>query len=180
MKVCIACSHGGHLTEMLYLMDVFAGHEIVFITYDNFRTRNLKYKHYLFPNFGEKPWKMLFNLPGLIGIMLREKPDIVFSNGAEIAIPIFYIGKLLGKKNIFVECYTRVDMPTVTGRIVYPVCDLFLVLWPDLLARYGKKARYLGGLLVFGKPSETGITPGTGRLASTGKDAGEAKPQIVA
>ena len=62
MKIALICSHGGHLTELLYLMDAFDGHDKFFITYDNIRTRNLKYRKYLFPNFGEKPYKMFFNI----------------------------------------------------------------------------------------------------------------------
>lgn len=146
MKVCLVCSHGGHLTEMLYLLEVFEREEIFFVTYDSPRTQNLDYKKYLFPNFGERPLELLKNLHKIIKIIVKEKPDIIFSNGAEIAIPFFYLGKLFGKKTIFIECYTRINNPTVTGTFVYPVSDLFFVLWPELLNKYRKKAQYIGGI----------------------------------
>lgn len=147
MKIALVCSHGGHLTELLYLMEAFDGYDLFFVTYDSPRTRAMKYKKYLFPNFGEKPLEMFKNLPGFLSIMLKERPDVIVSNGAELAIPFFYIAKLLRIKTVFIECYTRVNEPTITGKIVYPVADLFLVLWRDMLKKYGKKAQYWGGLI---------------------------------
>lgn len=153
MKIALICSHGGHLTEMLYLIDSFKEHDIFFVTYDNIRTRDLGYKKYLFPNFGEKPYKMFLNIFKIINMLLKEKPDIIVSNGAEIAIPFFYLGKLLRIKTIFIECYTRIDTPTITGKLVYPVSTLFLVLWSEMLSKYGKKAEYWGGIFKLDKSS---------------------------
>ncbi|NJE12861.1 PssD/Cps14F family polysaccharide biosynthesis glycosyltransferase [Thermococcus sp. LS2] len=146
MKIALVCSHGGHLTEMLYLMDAFRGHDVFFITYNHPRTKALPYRKYLFPNFGENPFRVISHLPEIIRVIAREKPDVMVSNGAEIAIPFFYLGKILGIKTIFIECYTRVNEPTITGKLVYPISDYFFVLWPEMLQRYGKKAKYVGGL----------------------------------
>ncbi|MBO8175037.1 MAG: hypothetical protein H0Z18_07245 [Thermococcus sp.] len=146
MKIALVCSHGGHLTEMLYLIDAFKGHEVFFITYDHPRTRALKYKKYLFPNFGRNPIRIIIDLPKIAKVLAKEKPDIIVSNGAEIAIPFFYLGRIIGAKTVFIECYTRIYRPTITGKIVYPVSNYFIVLWSEMLSKYGKKARYFGGL----------------------------------
>lgn len=150
MKIALVCSHGGHLTEMIYLAEAFEGYDIFFVTYDCPRTQALRYRKYLFRNFGEKKIEMIKNIPKILKILLKERPKIIVSNGAELAIPFFYFAKLFKMKTIFIECYTRIDEPTVTGRVVYPVSDLFLVLWPDMLAKYGKKANYWGGLFEVG------------------------------
>ena len=154
MKVCLICSHGGHLTEILQLIDAFEEHDVFFVTYESERTNNLKYKKYLFPNFGENPLELLKHLPKIISMIFKEKPDIIVSNGAEIAIPFFYLGKILRIKTIFIECYTRIDEPTISGKIVYPVSNLFLVLWPELLKKYGRKAQYWGDLFKIGRSKE--------------------------
>lgn len=191
MKIALICSHGGHLTEMTYMMDAFAEHDIFFITYENIRTRNLHYRKYLFPNFGKKPYKMLLNLPKIINILLKEKPDVILSNGAEIAIPFFYLGRLLRKRTVFIECYTRIDTPTVTGKLVYPVSQLFLVLWPEMLTFYGKKAEYWGNMFNIGeavtpeRPEEqilviTGMHSGFNRLVKKVDEiAGEIPEKII-
>jgi UDP-N-acetylglucosamine:LPS N-acetylglucosamine transferase len=146
MKICIVCSHGGHLTEALEMMAAFDGHETFFVTYDSVRTRELE-RVYLLPYIGLNPIKMLACLPKMWRVLWRERPDILFSTGSEIAIPVFYLAKLLRIKTIYVETCSRVHMPTGTGRMVYPISDLFLVQWKELLSVYGPKAQYRGGLL---------------------------------
>jgi len=146
MKICLACSHGGHLAEMLHLQEAFEGHETFFITYDSVRTRELERK-YLLKNIGKNPLLMAYAFVSILKILRREKPKLIISTGAEIAIPAFYLAKLFRIKTIFIESWTRVVQPTGTGRIVYPVSDVFLVQWERLLAKYGKKAKYEGAII---------------------------------
>jgi len=149
-KICVVCAHGGHLTEALYLQDAFQGHEVFFITYKGIRSASLDRK-YLFDDPGVGYLRVMARLlayvPALFRIIKRERPDLILSTGGEIAIPVFYIAKLFGSKAIFVETWTRIHFPTWTGKLVYPVSDLFLVQWPELLKRYGKKAAYVGGIV---------------------------------
>ena len=61
--------------------------------------------------------------------------------------PGFFLGKYLFRaKLIFMETATRVVRPSGTGRLLYPIADLFLVQWPAMLKEVGPKARYLGGV----------------------------------
>ena len=131
---------------MLRLMEAFEGHETFFATYDSARTRELERK-YLLKNIGRSPWRMLTAGFAAFRILLREKPDLVVSTGSEIAIPFFYIARLLRVRTLFIESWTRVIEPSGTGRLVYPASDVFLVQWPALLDKYGRKARYEGGIL---------------------------------
>ena len=146
MKICLVCSHGGHLTEILQLMDAFENCDVFFITYDGLRTRKLK-NAYLFDNLGEKPIKLISSLPRMFKILIREKPKVVISTGAEIAIPVFYMAKLLRIETIFIESWCKVYEPSTTGKLIYPIADVFLVQWKKLLELYGKKARYEGAVI---------------------------------
>ncbi|MBT9141203.1 MAG: UDP-N-acetylglucosamine--N-acetylmuramyl-(pentapeptide) pyrophosphoryl-undecaprenol N-acetylglucosamine transferase [Dehalococcoidia bacterium] len=146
MKICLVCSHGGHLTELLYLMEAFEQHETFFITYDSARTRRLEHK-YLLNNIGKNPLRMLSATFAIFKILWQERPDLIVSTGAEVAIPAFYLARLFRIKTIFIESWTRVVQPTGTGRLVYPVSDVFLVQWEQLLSKYGKKAKYEGGIV---------------------------------
>lgn len=146
MKICLICSHGGHLTEILQLKEAFEGHETFFITYDSVRTRQLEHK-YLLRNIGTNPVIMASASLSTLRILLKEKPRLIISTGSEIAIPAFYLAKLLRIKTVFIESWTRVDRPTGTGKIVYSVSDLFLVQWESLLKKYGRKAKYEGAIL---------------------------------
>ena len=145
MKICLTCSHGGHLTEILQLMDAFKGHDVFFITYEGLRTRELDNK-YTMKNLGKNPLRFLVSVPKVFKILLREKPDIIISTGSEIAIPVFYVARILGIRTMFIESLCRVKEPSLSGRIVYPVSGVFLVQWKQLLDKFGKKAQYWGSV----------------------------------
>jgi len=147
MKIGLVCSHGGHLTELLYLLEAFEGHEIFFITYESQRTRVLPHRKYLLDNIGTSPLKMGSALLKISGILLKERPEVIVSTGSEIAIPAFYVAKLMRIRTIFIESWCRVTTRSGTGKLVYPVSDQFLVQWPDLLRLYGSKARYVGAVI---------------------------------
>ena len=148
MKLALVCSHGGHLTEMSMLLPAFWGHERFFITYRCARTEALvgRERVYLLPNNGTNPLLMTLAFLMAMWILLRERPSVVVSTGAEVAIPFCWVGKLLGARVIFIEGWHRVRTRSGTGPLVYPVADLFLVQWPDLLRLYGPKAHYAGGV----------------------------------
>lgn len=145
-KVVLVSSAGGHLAELLEIWDAFEGHEVVHITYRSVMTERLD-RAYLFENIGTSPWKALRSVWPIFHILRREEPDAVVSTGAEIAVVVFYLAKLLRIRTLFIESWTRVTEPTRTGRLVYPICDAFLVQWPDMLPAYGSKARYRGAIL---------------------------------
>jgi len=148
MKICLVCSHGGHLTETLRLLEAFEGHDIFFATYHSSRNEELIKiaRVYSTQNIGSNIWRMLKAIPWALGILLKEKPNVIFSLGAEVAIPFFYLGKLLRTRTIFVESWSRLSSPSGTGRIVYPVSDVFLLQWEQMLKQCGKKARYEGAI----------------------------------
>ena len=78
-------------------------------------------------------------------IFLREKPDIVISTGADTAIPFCMIAKLFGKKIVFIESFCRIKEPSVSGRIMYKISDLFLVQWKENL-KFFPKAKFAGSV----------------------------------
>jgi|TARA_B100000315_G_C14511491_1_gene557178 UDP-N-acetylglucosamine:LPS N-acetylglucosamine transferase len=154
MKICVPTGISGHLTEVLYLIEAFEGHDVFFIVTDGPRGRTLPYRTYVFPWEMASSWSVLKNmfhqlwaLPRMFFVLWKERPDIIFSTGAEFALPFFFIGKLLGAQGIFVESLTRVHMPSLSGRLVYPICKLFLVQQPELLSHYGRKASYEGSII---------------------------------
>jgi hypothetical protein len=59
MKIALISSYGGHLNEIMQIVDVFTSYDYFFITYDNFRTRGMEEKKYLMENIGTNPIKMI-------------------------------------------------------------------------------------------------------------------------
>lgn len=93
--------------------------------------------------------KVFFNMfPAtlqLFKLLLKARPQAVISAGPSQAIPLFWLAKLLRIKTIFIESWVRVHHKSQTGKLVYPVTDLFLVQWPAMKKVYSK-AVYAGRL----------------------------------
>jgi len=146
-KIGLICSHGGHFTELLQVQEAFRDYSTFLLTYKEMSTSNQKNTYYI-ANIGKSPVGFIFGLIKILFIFLKEKPTILFSTGSEIAIPPFYLGKFFfGTKLIYLECSAQVYRPSLTGKLVYPITDLFLVQWEPLLKQYGPRARYVGGLI---------------------------------
>lgn len=145
-RVAFVSSHGGHLSELILLKEAIEGIESFQITYASERTQGMP-NTYLLANIGTSPVRMIVSVFQIANILAREKPDAIISTGAEIALPVFLLGRAMGMKLIFVESLTRVRKPSGTGLLVYPLANLFIVQWPDLLKRYGNRAEFVGSLL---------------------------------
>ncbi|MGQ9638596.1 MAG: PssD/Cps14F family polysaccharide biosynthesis glycosyltransferase, partial [Thermodesulfobacteriota bacterium] len=129
------------------LMEAFEGYDFFILSYDEQSIREFK-NLYLIKNFSKNPIHFISGIIKIFQVLMKERPYLLFSSGAEIAIPAFYVGKLLFRtKLIYLECSAQVYHPSITGRIVYPISDLFLVQWPQLISKYGKKAKFVGGLI---------------------------------
>jgi UDP-N-acetylglucosamine:LPS N-acetylglucosamine transferase len=146
-KIGLLCSAGGHYTEMLQLGEAFKEYPKFLLTYREVATMNREGTYYL-ENIFKSPMAFIKGVARIFMILLKEKPDILFSTGSEIAAPAFYFGKILFRTRlIYLECSAQVYQPSLTGRFVYPITDLFLVQWKPLLKQYGPKAKYVGGLI---------------------------------
>ena len=141
MKLCLVCSSGGHLSQLYLLKPFFQDKERFWVTFDNEDARRLLdgekgYSCY-YPT--HRSLKALFiNLKLAWKVLRREKPDLIISTGAAVAVPFFYLGKILGIKTLYIEIFDRIDSPTLSGRLVYPVADRFVVQWEQMKKVYPK------------------------------------------
>jgi beta-1,4-N-acetylglucosaminyltransferase len=147
MKVALICSIGGHLTEMMRLMDAFEGHDIFFVTHQSPRTELIDERKYFIKELGNNWLRVFLSIITFMKIFMSERPSVIVSTGSEIAIPAFYAAKLLKIPSIFIESWCCVYNTTGAGRLVYPVSDVFLVQWPSLVEKYGSKAKFKGGVI---------------------------------
>lgn len=149
MKICLVGSSGGHLTQLFQLKSFWEKHDRFWVTFEKEDSLSLlkdekKYWCYYPTNRNIK--NLIRNTFVALKVLLKEKPDLIISTGAAPAIPFFYIGKLLGKKLIYIEVYDRIDLPTLTGKIVYPITDKFILQWPEQKKFY-PKGDYIGGIM---------------------------------
>ncbi len=148
MKICFVTSSGGHLTHLIALKDWWKDKERFWVTFEKEDSKSIlkeerKYWCYFPTNRNIK--NLIKNAFLSIKILFKEKPDLIVSTGAAPAIPFFYIGKLFGAKVVYIEVYDRIDKPTITGKVVYPISDLFILQWEEQKKFY-PKGKVLGGL----------------------------------
>ncbi len=92
------------------------------------------------------PLRLLKNSVESFFHLIKEKPDLIISTGADVAVPTCLIGKLLGVRLIYIESGGNVSTPSLSGRLVYPFADLFIVQWRSALKNF-PAAVYAGGPL---------------------------------
>lgn len=145
MKICLVGSSGGHLTHLYMLKPTWEQYERFWVTFDKEDARSILQGEKVYPCY----YPTNRNLKNLIRntvvawkVLRKEKPDVLISSGAAVAVPFFYLGKLMGKKLIYIEVFDRVDKPTMTGKMVYPIVDEFIVQWEEQLKVYPKAKNF--------------------------------------
>ena len=151
-KVLFISSTGGHLSEMMQLKPMFKKYNYHIITEYTDSTKNLCKTYegkvdYLV--YGTKDhlfsyiFKFSFNILKSFYLYFKIRPKYIVSTGTHTAVPICYIGKLFGSKIIFIETFANSKTKTLSGKLVYPIADLFIVQWESMLKLYPRAV--LGG-----------------------------------
>ncbi len=145
-RVLFISSTGGHLNELLQLSPLFEKYDSYLITEKTKSTKNLKYKYknvnYLVygtrKNLFTYFFKFIYNIFKSLVLYIKIRPKAIVTTGTHTAVPMCYIGKLFGSKIIFIETFANSKTKTLSGKIVYPISDVFIVQWESMLKLYPK------------------------------------------
>ncbi|BCJ97356.1 PssD/Cps14F family polysaccharide biosynthesis glycosyltransferase [Anaerocolumna chitinilytica] len=141
LKLCLVGSSGGHLTHLYMLKPFWKDKERFWVTFDKEDARSLLQGEEMYPCYypsNRSIKALIINTVRALKVILKERPNLIISSGAAPAIPFFYIGKLFGAKLIYIEVFDRIDKPTMTGKLVYPIVDMFIVEWEEMKKVYPK------------------------------------------
>lgn len=148
IKLCYTASDGGHIQELLRLSGLRTRYPGILITESRHITQGFT-AVYTLPQVNRKNIRYFPRFLGsflTVGrILLKERPTHIISCGAMCTVPVCLLGKLMGIRLIYIESYTRVKDLSLTGKLLYPLADLFVVQWKQLALRY-PKAVYGGAL----------------------------------
>lgn len=149
-KVCLISSSGGHLEQLMQLKDVCEKYDCFYVVSRTKATEAMKKKHYIVSDLVRKNkfvmvLRMVRMMSEQLDIFLKEKPDVILTTGAAIAIPMCIIGKIFRKKVIYIESFARMTTPNKTGQLVYKFADLFIIQWEEL-RKYYPNAVYGGSI----------------------------------
>lgn len=139
IKICLVGSSGGHLAHLYMLKSFWGDKDRVWVTFDKEDARSLLEGEKFYPCYfptNRSVKNLLKNAVVAWRVLKKEKPDLIISSGAAIAVPFFYLGRLMKIKLIYIEVFDRIDKPTMTGKMVYPIADRFIVQWEELKKTY--------------------------------------------
>lgn len=148
MKVCLVGSSGGHLTHLYMLKPFWKDKERFWVTFEKEDAKSLLVNEKMYPCYyptNRNLINLIRNTVVAWKVIKKERPDVIISSGAAVAVPFFYIGKLFKAKLVYIEVFDRIDKPTITGKMVYPICDKFIVEWEEMKKVY-RKAINLGSI----------------------------------
>lgn len=141
LRICLVGSSGGHLAHLYMLKPFWKTKDRFWVTFDKEDARSLLQGEKFYPCYypsNRSIKALIINTWRALKILLREKPDVIISSGAAVAVPFFWIGKLFGAKTIYIEVFDRIDASTITGKMCYLVTDKFIVEWEEMKKVYPK------------------------------------------
>ena len=133
-RICYILNH-------LLVRNQLAPLAIFWVTFDKVDARSLLEGEKVYPCYypTNRSLKALVkNTKIAWDVLHKEKPDLIVSCGAAVAVPFFYIGKMMGAKVVYIEVFDRIDKQTMTGKMVYPIADKFVVQWDEQKKVYPK------------------------------------------
>lgn len=153
-KVMFISSLGGHLTQLLQLNSLFNDYNYVLVTEESDITRDLATKYNIrYLKHTSRDNLFLFFVIVIINCFLslyyfiKYNPKVIVSTGANTAAAMCCLGKIFGKKVIFIESFAKMETPSITGKMIYKLhaYTTFVVQWEAMLKFY-PKAEYWGGV----------------------------------
>ena len=139
MTVLLVASTGGHLAQLLELRPWWENEERHWVTFQKadalaaLEDEAVTWAHH--PTTRNLP-NALRNFALAISVLRLHRPELVVSTGAGVALPFFVAARLLRVRTAYLEVFDRIELPTMTGRLCYPLSDTFLVQWPEQQVLY--------------------------------------------
>jgi UDP-N-acetylglucosamine:LPS N-acetylglucosamine transferase len=139
MKILLVASTGGHLAQLLTMREWWSRHERHWVTFQKpdaiaaLENEAVTWAHH--PVTRNLP-NAIRNLGLAITTLRRLRPDVVVSTGAGVSLPFFVVARLLRIHTVYLEVFDRIDSPTLTGRLSYPISDAMCGQWPQQRAIY--------------------------------------------
>ncbi len=149
LRILLVSSSGGHLLQLHQLAGWWRKHERLWVTFQTADAASLLANEPVVWAFRPttRNIRNLLRNTRLARRVLRDyRPTVIVSTGAGVALPFFVLARFPRIKTVYIETYDRIDMASLTGRLCYPLANLFLVQWQEQKRLY-PRAEVIGTLL---------------------------------
>jgi beta-1,4-N-acetylglucosaminyltransferase len=165
-QLMIVIGSGGHTAEILKLLDNLRDYKRIYVMAANDASSGSKIQEFQEQNTSEfsvvriprsrnvhqswltTPFTTFYSLLFCTYLIWKQNPKVIVCNGPGTCVPICYAAfafrmLLLSKTRIiFVESFARVLKLSLSGKLLYPIADRFLVQWEELHKKYPRSEFY--------------------------------------
>ena len=146
-RVLALSSGGGHWVQLLRLRPAFKDCDITYATvsrdYES-EVEGAKFRVIVDSNRDQK-LKLILSLFSIACLILKERPNAILSTGAAPGFFALFIGKLLGKKTIWVDSIANAEELSMSGQKAGKYATRWLTQWEQLAKPGGP--HYYGNVL---------------------------------
>jgi beta-1,4-N-acetylglucosaminyltransferase len=161
-KVMVVLGSGGHTTEMLKMIQGSTAERIYVIAETDHSSQHkisdsnqyvkIPRSRHVHQSWFTTLFTTFYSLLYSVLLIFKHHPKVLICNGPGTCVPlaitcvVFRYLFLFKTRVIFIESFARVNDVSLSGKILYPFVDRFLVQWQELKQKY-PKAEFYGRLV---------------------------------
>ncbi|HEY0620383.1 MAG TPA: PssD/Cps14F family polysaccharide biosynthesis glycosyltransferase [Kribbella sp.] len=145
IRVLMVCSSGGHLAQLMTLKPWWSRRDVAWVTFPTEDGKSLladERTYFAYYPTTRNLKNLIRNSLLSVRVLLEERPDVIVTTGAGVALPFFVLGKLARIPTVYIEVFDRIDHATLTARLCRPFTSRMLVQWEE------QKDLYAGSTVV--------------------------------
>jgi len=150
-KVCVGASSGGHMTELLGLLEtveIWPIKPTLYVTTRKIWAQKLQAlgKTYIVGECDRyKPFRVLLTFILSLYFVLKERPDVIITTGSLPLAVVCLVAKYFGCKIIWIDSVAQFEDLSMSGKLMLKKADLLLTQWPEVAEKY-PGTEYVGEL----------------------------------
>lgn len=150
-KNMVVCSSGGHFTYAQSLKPFLEQfQDMCWVTFKTATTeahiqRDKQRKYWAYSPTNRNLPNLIRNVILAFQVLNQERPDVVLSTGAGVAVPFLILAKFLyGKKTVFIESKTRINKLSLSARILQAIFAIDqLIVRSNEIKTTGSRTEYI-------------------------------------
>ena len=141
-KICVGASSGGHMTELLGLLETVNMWPVkpsIYVTTREIWAKKLRAlgKTYVVGECNRnKPIMILITGIRSLYFVLRERPDVIITTGSLPIAIVCLIARCFGSKIVWIDSVAQFEDLSMSGKLMLKYADLLLTQWPEIAEKY--------------------------------------------
>jgi hypothetical protein len=147
-RLLVVASGGGHWVQILRLRPAFVDFDVAYVSVHRDYADSVQgHRFYCVYDFSRANLKnLLVLIPQIVGIVLRERPEVVITTGSAPGLVSLAVAKhLVRAKTVWIDSIANCEQMSSSGKRARRFADAWLTQWPELATVNG--AEFWGAVL---------------------------------